>query len=156
MSAWCRRGSWKSDLLDATCQGADMGGALCSPHTCARMCFAHAGTCFKTHCHTMSWRCIQDAFRRHSPGGKATPPKTLRSSFIVALRNSKSGCPEILKMTNPTADQIAAAAARTLTVPVMKDLAVTCKPVGFTKNPVTGRTDKTAFAKAVVRKLALE
>jgi len=40
---------------------------------------------------------VKDAFRRHSPERKAVPPKLLRSSFIVALRDAKSGCPDVLK-----------------------------------------------------------
>ena len=52
-----------------------------------------------THCYTSSnWTTrVKQTFKRHSPGSKATPPKQLRSSFIVALRNSRYGCSEVLK-----------------------------------------------------------
>lgn len=58
-------------------------------HTSSGVTYAYAPSHWTTR--------VKDCFRRHSPGSKAVPPKLLRSSFIVALRDAKSGCPDVLK-----------------------------------------------------------
>lgn len=40
---------------------------------------------------------VKECFREHSPRSTPTPPKLLRSSFIVALRDSDHGCSELRK-----------------------------------------------------------